>query len=637
MAAAGQPSEPGALAGSTRSEPCPLDGFTRHRGPVTCAVAIPGHGRGCEQIVSSGYDGAVAIADVTRQTISLLGYHDHLVNRIALSPSGRLAASPSSDYTIGLWDLATRRRVRTLSGHSDDVEDFVFVDDATGVSASRDRRVLVWDLETGAIRRALLGHDRDVLSLAYGGWVFSSGDDMTLRAWDLETGELVRCWGPFAHETDTCAIDLRRDRVILGCDDGVIRIFAIGSGRSVGEIAGHASGVKRVCVSPVDGHILSAAYDQRLVVWDADDLSERLVLESAPSAWERSFNWAPDGSAIVAGTFDGTILGWDAHSGRRLFEIGDPGGNACFNDVAPAAELVATVADDGLVRLGRLSRSGAAWVASREPAAGRVLANAVTADSSAGVVVAGFHDQTLRIFACDETLAELAATSLGEGPINSVRVSAAGGERHIFAACYSGCVARLSIGGELLSRFRVHDGAVKSLRVLPSRGIGVSCSADGSAYAWSLETGEHQLAFPGHTAIVNDIDVDPAGTRIATVGRDFSLDVHSLDSGHLLQAYPLPRRSPKSVVFATDDTVVIGDYWGYVVRVSLDGGVSSRRRIAANGISALARHDGAVMASSYDGQILLVDVATLEVVAALRAMWQRPAPPARGLRDGTLR
>ena len=60
---------------------------------------------------------------------------------------------------------------------------------------------------------------------------------------------------------------------MLGCDDGVVRIFDIDTGRTVGEIDAHASGIKKVAVSPRTGDILSAAYDQRVIVWDAESLT----------------------------------------------------------------------------------------------------------------------------------------------------------------------------------------------------------------------------------------------------------------------------------------------------------------------------------------------------------------------------
>lgn len=602
--------------------------FERHRGPVTCAVAVPWAGSGLRTIVSAGYDGAVGITDVEQRRMELLGYHEHLVNRIAVSASGRLAASCSSDYTIGLWDLERRERVGALRGHSDDVEDFTFVDETTGVSVSRDRRVIVWDLATGSIRSTLAGHERDVLSVAQAdGHVFTSGDDMTLRVWDLATGELLRCWGPFEHETDTCAIDPRRDRAILGCDDGAVRVFEVTSGRLVAELQGHSSGIKVVAVSPATGDIFSAAYDRRLQVWDADSLTARIALEPLATAWERSFTWTPEGTGIVAGTFDGTVAAWDVASGRRLFEIGDGDGNACMNEVAGIGDRVAAVADDGYVRLGRLTREDAGWTERRRPRAGRVLANAVAADADAGIVAVGSHDQALRIFALeDDTLRETAAVELGCGPINSIRVVGDRENRHLLVACYSGDVVVATADGEPIARHRVHDGAVKAVRAVPERDLGLSCSADGSVFAWSLETGERRMAFPAHTAIVNDIDVEPTGRRLATVGRDFVLNVFGLDDGRLLQAFPLNRRSPKAVAFVDEATIVVGDYWGHAIRQPLNGEAKLERRVAANGISSLARRDdGLLLASSYDGRVLLLDPATLDVLNELRAMTQRLA------------
>ena len=258
--------------------------FVRHRGPVTCVAGIPGR----NAAVSSGYDGAVAYVDLDARRIELLGYHDHLVNRITVNRSGTIAASSSSDYTVALWDLRERRRVGTLLGHSDDVEDFAFVDLDTGVSVSRDWRVLVWNLETGAILRVLEGHEKDVLSVvSNNGQIFTSGDDMTLRMWDAESGQLLKLWGPFDNETDSCAIDPSHGRAVLGCDDGVIRVFEVGGAGMAEEIPAHRSGIKKVAVSPVSGDILSAAYDQKALVWDGGDFRQKVELERRATAWER--------------------------------------------------------------------------------------------------------------------------------------------------------------------------------------------------------------------------------------------------------------------------------------------------------------------------------------------------------------
>ena len=140
----------------TNHNPIEDQKYCRHRGPVTCVAGIPGK----HAAVSSAYDGSVAYVDYDRGTMELLGYHDHLVNRITVNACGTIAASASSDYTIHLWDLQTRQLIRILRGHSDDVEDFAFANSDYGVSVGRDWRILVWGL-ADRIDRSRNGRSRE--------------------------------------------------------------------------------------------------------------------------------------------------------------------------------------------------------------------------------------------------------------------------------------------------------------------------------------------------------------------------------------------------------------------------------------------------------------------------------------------
>ena len=601
--------------------------FDRHRGPVTCVAGIPG----THTAVTAGYDSAVGYVDLEQGQIELLGYHRHLVNRIVVNEHGTRAASCSSDYTIVLWDLETRRPLRTLRGHWDDVEDFAFVDDDTGISVARDHRVFIWDLRTGAVRRILQEHEKDVLAVEYAkGRIYSSGDDMTLRQWDLQSGELLRTWGPFEEETDTCAIDPLNDRVVLGADDGCMRIFDSGTGEAITTIRAHGSGIKKIAVSPTSGDILSAAYDQRILVWGAASFDLKVELDRHPAVWERSFNWSPDGAKILAGTFDGTVLLWDAYSGRRLAEMGRQGGvpgNACFNDVSSdSTGNMAIVSDDGLLRLARLNPVEAKWTGAVVPRSGRVLMNSVTLDDGRGVVVAGAHDQTLHIFRIkDQGIEDERDVSLQEGPVNCVRVAHTPGcGDEAFVACYSGAILRVALDGDIRGRIRVHEGAVKALRIHPRRPVGVSCGADGLLLSWDFD-GRLLARFHGHTAIVDDVDLDPSGELIASVSRDFTLKVYDQESGRMRHSIALGHQSPKSVLFWNSDTVVVGNYWGYLLHVDLRSEKVARRKIAENGISALSRSGDYLVAVSYDGTVSLVSPVDLAVVRTLRAMVQKLA------------
>ncbi|NJM90777.1 MAG: hypothetical protein HC863_00320 [Myxococcales bacterium] len=50
-----------------------------------------------------------------------------------------------------------------------------------------------------------------------------------------------------------------------------------------------------------------------------------LELENVPHKWERSFSFSSDGQSVYAGTFDGTVMVWDAATGKRVSELSSDG------------------------------------------------------------------------------------------------------------------------------------------------------------------------------------------------------------------------------------------------------------------------------------------------------------------------
>jgi WD40 repeat protein len=150
----------------------------------------------------------------------------------------------------------------------------------------------------------------------------------------------------------------------------------------------------------------------------------------------------------------------------------------------------------------------------------------------------------------------------------------------------------------------------------------VSCSADGILVSWDLD-GTLLERFLGHMAIIDDVDLDPTGRLLASVGRDFVLKVYELESARLRHSVSLGRRSPKAVCFFDEHTVIVTNYWGELIRVSLLDEQVLRRQVALNGISSAARSGEHLVVTSYDGSVYLVRPTDLGIANALQAMRQR--------------
>ena len=157
--------------------------------------------------------------------------------------------------------------------------------------------------------------------------------------------------------------------------------------------------------------------------------------------------------------------------------------------------------------------------------------------------------------------------------------------------------------------------------------------------SWSFD-GPLLQSFPGHMAIVDDVDIDPTGEFIASVSRDFTAKVYHLTDAKLLHSISLGRHSPKGVCFLDPQTVIVTNYWGALIKIDLANGNVLTRTIAENGISAVARSGKHLVAVSYDGVAYLVRTTDLQVVNMYRSMQQRLEPsalirPSAGLSPAT--
>ena len=97
------------------------------------------------------------LAETLRPTTVFGGRRD-AITALAFSPDGKTVASGEKDGTIFLWDVATQKALRTLTGHQKKINSLEFSTNGRFLlSGSDDESAKLWDARTGEFQVTL--HD----------------------------------------------------------------------------------------------------------------------------------------------------------------------------------------------------------------------------------------------------------------------------------------------------------------------------------------------------------------------------------------------------------------------------------------------------------------------------------------------
>ena len=122
------------------------------------------------------------------------------------------------------------------------------------------------------------------------------------------------------------------------------------------EMAGHESYVTGVAVA--GGHVVSGAYDGRLIWWNAET-REKVRTVEAHDRWIRNLVATPDAKHVISVADDMVARVWDAQSGKRIGELRGHAEKTPHNypsmlyavTVSADSKLVATGDKTGLVNI----------------------------------------------------------------------------------------------------------------------------------------------------------------------------------------------------------------------------------------------------------------------------------------------
>lgn len=230
------------------------------------------------------------------------------VEFLSFSPDGRWLASCGGG-TVQIWDLATGKKVRTLSPAAKVV---LFAHNGHWVATgARDSTLTYWELPSGRVLRRLSNVGWASAASSDGRWLASMGWLNDFRAWDLK--ELL------SSTQATLSGNLSRESRVV--KQG--RIFR-----------GHKEFVTDVAFRPNSGEIASSSWDGQIKLWDLNSGRELYTLKGHLSGVQcLTFN--EDGRWLISGGWDGAIRIWDMANRKESISLFAMRDSADWLTVAP--------------------------------------------------------------------------------------------------------------------------------------------------------------------------------------------------------------------------------------------------------------------------------------------------------------
>jgi WD40 repeat protein/transcriptional regulator with XRE-family HTH domain len=481
-----------------------------------------------KRLAVANMDGTPKVWDIAtrKELFSLIG-HTRPCDGIDYSPDGRLIATSDDAGIVKVWDSAGGQELLSLT-HSGNIHSVAFSPDSKSLaSGSEDGTLKVWETASGNGILSLRGASGlyGVAFMPDGKQLVAAGQDGTVKAWDVVSGLQLFTLAGNTSTVTSVAISPDGKRIASSGYDGTVKIWDASPGRELLTIKGHTDVVWDVAYSPdVDkARLASVSSDGSLTIWDP--LTGRAETTMSQSDGLTNIAFSPNGKYVAAGTTRGNVILWDIHTGQSVMKSPVHTDLVFYLAFSPDGGRLVTSSWDGTAKLLDLALG-------REVLSFPDQWSGVAFNPDGKQIFTGGLDGYVRLWDAS-TGHELRKYSDGSQDVYGVAVSPDGNLLAI--GQQNGVITLWDVNsGKKLRALAGHAGLVNRLVFSKDGARLASASFDRLAKVWDVASGEELLSLYGNTGNVFGVSFSPDDNQLATAGADGTVRTYSLQLEELV-------------------------------------------------------------------------------------------------------
>ncbi len=501
------------------------------------------------------------------QLVHTLAGHTAAVTAIAFSADNARLVTGSVDKTVRVWNPANAQQPEQIKfeGSTGNITAVAFSPDSNQVlSGTADNKLRLWNVADGMSLQEFEGHTGAIVAVGFvaANQPFSVSADKSVRFWNPADGAQTRVFNDPA-VPKSFAITPDAQRVAIGGDDKLVRVYQITNGQVLQTLTGHTAEATSLSFSQDGTRLASLTATGELIVWDAvanrllesstdaaltaavfDFQLDRLltgdktgVLAQRPLRFVRhldgnqqaitSLLFHSNGQTVFATSKDGSFRGYSTANGQQTFATNH---GAAINALAisPNEQTLATAGENNVVRLWQ-ANGGAFGPQQLTGFPGPVKSVAFSLD---GTKVLGGSAGEKPVALVFELQSGIQQQRFSQHPQPVTGLAIAGAAGFVLSADSSG-VFRWTTHAE--RNIPGHGNQVTSLAALVGTPMQVfSGSLDTTTRRWNLTNGQ-QLVQYSHGGPVTAVAVRPDGQRLASASDNHTAKLWNINGQQIAE------------------------------------------------------------------------------------------------------